>query len=118
MFDQSAFQRAEAFYRKADEDWNRRRGPDSWRTRRAYNDLGLAYRTLGKHDETETLRKRLLDDSIRTGGPSFIQGSRRLLDNLGRLVQATKCHKEAEENYEKRWLGARTMCKTGFALLQ
>ena len=73
MLDQSAFQRAEYLYKKAGEGWERRRGADFWQTRRAYHDLGLAYRTLGKYDKAETLWRRLLDDYFRTEGVLLTQ---------------------------------------------
>ena len=113
MFDQSAFQRAEGLYRKAGEGWSRRRGPDFWQTRRAYHDLGVAYRTLRKHGEAETLWKRMLDDCIRTEGPTLTQGSCRLHDDLGRLFTMTNRYDEAEENFQQALAGREEQLHNG-----
>ena len=48
MFEQGRFEIAEGLYRRAGEGWERRHGFDYWQTRRAYHDMGLAYRTLEK----------------------------------------------------------------------
>ena len=113
MFDQGAFERAEGLYRKAGEGWSRRCGSDYWQTRRAYHDLGLAYRTLGKYDKTEALWKRLLDDCFRTEGTALTQGSCRLLDDLGRLFTMTKRYEEAETNFQKALAGREDHVRNG-----
>lgn len=113
MFDQGAFERAEGLYRKAGEGWSRRRGSDYCQTRRAYHDMGLAYRMLGKYDEAEMLWKRLLEASIRTEGTTHTQGSCRLLDDLGLLFTMTKRYEEAEANFEKALAGREGQLQNG-----
>ena len=113
MFDQGAFERAEGLYRKAGDGWNRRRGPDYWRTRHAYHDLGLAYRTLGKYGEAEVLWKRLLDDTIKIEDSTLAQGACRLLDDLGRLFTMTKRYEEAEAYFEKALAGREDHIRNG-----
>lgn len=113
MFDQGAFERAEDLYRRAGEGWSRRRGPDHWQTRRAYHDLGLAYRTLRKYDEAEALWKRLLDACIRTEGAAFTQGACRLLDDLGRLFTLTQRYGEAETHFQRALAGREEQVQNG-----
>ncbi|MCJ1470073.1 hypothetical protein MMC07_008718 [Pseudocyphellaria aurata] len=101
MFDQGRFERAEGLYRRAAQGWERRRGFDYWQTRRAYHDLGLAYRTLGKYDEAEALWKHLLDACMRIEGTTDC----RLLDDLGRLFTMTRRYEEAETHFERALAG-------------
>ena len=101
MFDTSRFEVAERLYRRAGEGWERRSGFDYWQTRRAYQDMGLAYRTLGKYDEAEALWTNLLEAYIRIEGTELTQSTCRLLDNLGILFTMTKRYAEAEKNFTK-----------------
>ncbi|MCJ1374428.1 hypothetical protein MMC20_005660 [Loxospora ochrophaea] len=113
MFDQSRFERAEGPYRRAGQGWEQRCGFDYWQTRRAFHDMGLAYRTLGKFDEAEALWKRLLDACLRTEGPALTQGACRLLDDLGRLFTITKHYREAELNFQRALAGKEDLLYTG-----
>ena len=101
MFDTSRFEVAERLYRRAGEGWERRSGFDYWQTRRAYQDMGLAYRTLGKYNEAEALWTNLLEAYIRIEGTELTQSTCRLLDNLGILFTMTKRYAEAEKNFAK-----------------
>lgn len=101
MFDTSRFEVAERLYRRAGEGWERRSGFDHWQTRRAYQDMGLAYRTLGKYNEAEALWTNLLEAYIRIEGTELTQSTCRLLDNLGILFTMTKRYAEAEKNFAK-----------------
>lgn len=113
MYDQSSFERAEGLYRRAGDGWSRRRGPDYWQTRRAYGNMGLAYRALGKYDEAEALWKRLLEASIRTEGTINTQVSCRILDDLGCLFTMTKRFAEAEAALEKTLAGREEQLQNG-----
>ena len=115
MFDQSHFKAAEGLYRRAGEGWERRRGFDNWQTRRAYHDLGLAYRTLGKYKEAEALWKRLLEASIRTEGMPLTQGACRLLDDLGRLFTITKRYDEASLHFSQALEGRESHLQSNIA---
>ena len=105
VYDQSDHYRAEGLYRKAGEGWSRRRGPDYWQTRRAYNDLGLAYRAQGKYDDAEAVWKRLLADTIRTEGKILTQTACRLLQDLGSIYTLTKRYEEAEKMFQQALAG-------------
>lgn len=105
VYDQSNHQRAENLYRKAGEGWSRRRGPDYWQTRRAYNDLGLAYRAQGKYNEAEAVWSRLLADTIRTEGKIPTQTGCRLLQDLGSIYTLTKRYEKAEEMFQQALAG-------------
>lgn len=105
VYDQSNHSRAEGLYRKAGEGWSRRRGPDYWQTRRAYNDLGLAYRAQGKYDEAEAVWKRLLADTFRTEDNILTQTACRLLQDLGSIFTLTKRYDEAEEMFQQALAG-------------
>lgn len=112
MFDQSYFERAERLYRRAGECWERRRGFDYWQTRRAYHDMGLAYRTLGKYDEAEALWKRLLDACMRTEGSTLTPTSCRLLWDLGQLFTITRRYGEAEINFKRALAGREDLLRS------
>ena len=101
MFDTSRFEAAERLYRRAGEGWERRSGFEYWQTRRAYQDMGLAYRTLGKYDEAEALWTKLLEAYIRIEGTELTQSTCRLLENLGILFTMTKRYAEAEKTFAK-----------------
>lgn len=63
--------------------------------------MGLAYRTLGKHDEAEAPWKRLLDACTCTEGTIPIQGFYRSLNNLSRLFTITRRDEKAKLNFER-----------------
>ena len=113
VYDQGNHNRAEGLYRKAGEGWSRRRGPNYWQTRRAYNDLGLAYRAQGKYNEAEAVWKQLLADVIRTEGKVPTQTACRLLQDLGSIYTLTKRYQEAEEMFQQALAGREDQLANG-----